>query len=90
MTVQLPKLKRDWIGRYVRLRRQMENGWGGVFEAGEVVRVSGYYRGLELEAIHECPHCRRRGRDRISRVSCAAVELLPADYRPASSPEVDR
>lgn len=72
-----PHLKRDWIGRHVRLTRQIETRGGIIFDVGEVLRVEGYYRGLSLEAIHTCSHCTRRSRQTISRVPLHDVDLLP-------------
>lgn len=80
--VALPRLKRDWIGRYVRLRQDHETNGGAIFEAGTVMHVEGYYRGLSLDAVRACPQCRLKYRHYITRVACADVELLPADFVP--------
>jgi len=79
---QKPKLKRDWIGRYVRLLYRLETKGGSIFEEGEVMEVEAYYRGLSLQALRTCPHCYRQNRLRICRVQEECVSLLPLDYRP--------
>jgi hypothetical protein len=79
---QKPKLKRDWIGRYVRLLYQMETRGGSIFEEGEVMKVNDNHGGLTLEAVRACPHCRRLYRHQIRKVSMANVILLPMNYQP--------
>jgi len=76
------KLKRDWVGRYVLLLYQMETNGGAIFEQGEIMHVTSIYRGLNLDAVRICPHCRRRYRHQIARVPYNAVVLLPLDYTP--------
>lgn len=83
--VPLPRLKRDWIGRYVRLRQPLRTRGGTVFATGEVLLVIDYYRGLELRT----PGPDAAGSWRwITRVDLAKVELLPVDYQPAAPGEV--
>lgn len=77
-----PKLKRDWIGLTVKLKRDMRTVRGVIFDAGEVLKVTGYYRGLELETIHTCPHCTRRTVEHIKRVEIHNVELAEGEDRP--------
>ena len=77
MSVAVPKLKRDWIGRQVHLKRQIETRGGIIFNEGEVMNVAAYYQGLTLEAISTCQHCRRRSRQIVTRISINEVELLP-------------
>jgi hypothetical protein len=81
-TVRIPRVKRDWEGRYVRLKRKMETKGGDVFEAGEVMRVDRNYGGLHLSVVRHCSVCKKRHRGRINRVSEDDVRLLPEDYRP--------
>ena len=73
-----PKLKRDWVGKTVQLVREIENGGGTIFDAGERFKVTGYYRGLELETIVGCQHCNRRARSIIRRVPERDVEIVVA------------
>jgi len=85
-----PKLKRDWVGRYVRLLYQMETKGGAIFEEGEVMKVNDNHGGLTLEAIRVCSGCKRRYRHHIRRVRMADVYLLPLDYMPpAGDPPVE-
>lgn len=53
-----PKLKRDWIGRMVELRHNIELNDGRIFPKGEIMKVVGYYRGLELETVETSQHYR--------------------------------
>lgn len=78
-----PKRKRDWIGRYVRLLAKQKNGFGAIFEAGEVMYVDRNHGGLHLSAVIRCQHCARRHHYSITRVPETDVELLPVDYQPA-------
>lgn len=66
-----PERMRDWKGRRVRVRRQITTNGGIVFEEGEVLHVSGAYRGrLDL--------CRpEHERDYVSQVGLYFVDLLP-------------
>ncbi len=83
---EIPKLKRDWVGRYVRLRHQKQTAGGEIFEAGEVMRVYRNYGGLWLEALFECTECARRVRGRIKKVQEYDVELIPPGFTPATVP----
>ncbi len=81
--VERPRLKRDWVGRYVRLRQAIETQGGTVFRAGEVMHVYKNHAGLGLRAVMDCPHCKRQYRMQITGVHEENVELLPEDYTPA-------
>jgi len=85
--VSEPRLKRDWVGRYVRLRRDLETQDGVIFDAGEVMQVYKTYHGrMGLRALHRCEHCERRALSRITGVETYNLEILPEDYQP---PEVE-
>lgn len=77
--VPKPKLKRDWIGQKVRLLVQIETRGGEIFRPGEVLTVYGYYRGLDLRSLGQCPACTRSRWLHAARVSESSVELLPED-----------
>lgn len=77
-----PRLKRDWIERYVRLKREVRTHGGVVFAAGDVMRVAGNRSGLRLVATNACPDCQRQFRVYVTGVNEDAVELLPPDYAP--------
>lgn len=64
-----PKLKRDWIGRKVRLTRTVRTHGGDVWRKGSVAVVAGYYRGFRLNRV--------RSRGWITRIQRDTVELLP-------------
>ncbi len=84
--VTIPKLKRDWVGRHVRLLRQLQNAAGEVFEAGEVMKVYRNYAGLQLSATYECGECGARKHRRITKVCEENVQLMPASFEPATQP----
>lgn len=70
MSCPIPKLKRDWIGRRVRITKTMANHYGTVlFRKGMIMEVRNYYRGFGL--IH------RRSGKWITRVQITYIELLP-------------
>lgn len=77
-----PKLKRDWEGRYVRLKKQMTTGLGDIFLEGEVMKVERNYGGLHLVKVVNCRECKRLYRGKINDVSENAVELLSRSYKP--------
>ena len=78
-----PLLKRDWIGRYVRLVREQRTCGGVIFDKGEILRVVSCWRGrLKLETIVRCEHCRRRQQVGIAGVSEKSLEILPIDFEP--------
>ncbi len=81
MSVKPPRLKRDWIGRYVKLNCSHETNGGVLFPPGTVMKVINYYRGLKLMLIKKCRRC-KIGIRHISRVDEHDVELLPEDYQP--------
>lgn len=67
-----PRLKRDWVGRMVRTKRELRNG-NMTVSAGTVAKVTQYYRGLRLES----EPCERCGVGvHIARVPEHDVELL--------------
>ena len=80
--VRIPRLKRDWIGRHVRLRMQMETKGGAIFEQGEVMLVADSRGGLELKSVRACDECRRRHRYSIKKIPERNVTLLPEDFKP--------
>jgi hypothetical protein len=69
----IPRLKRDWIGRKVRTRREIRNGLGSV-PAGTVMNVTDNRAGLALET-KKCDCCGVRFY--VRRVAEADVDLLP-------------
>lgn len=71
-----PKLKRDWIGRMVELRHNIELKNGKIFPKGEIMKVAGYYRGLDLETVETCQHCGRGNRWSVRYVHTGSVNLL--------------
>ncbi len=77
-----PKLKRDWHGRYVRLKGTVETRGGIILEAGEVMRVTRNHGGLDLEAVIQCDHCNRNNRRFVRKLQERSVVLLPADFVP--------
>lgn len=77
-----PKRKKDWVGRYVRLRYDKETNGGKTFEAGSIMRVTRNFGGLNLEAPETCPSCGLGDRHYIIGVSEHHVELLPEAYKP--------
>ena len=75
-----PRLKRDWIGRKVRLCRRQENGVGRVFDAGTILIVEYSHGGLHLMTDGStCPHCGLGQRFRIRGVLERNVDLLQED-----------
>lgn len=85
---EIPKLKRDWEGRYVRLRHDIERKDGLIFPAGEIMRVEGNHGGLLLRRLYACPHCGAKENQYIRRIYEYKVELLPLAYRP--QPQIKR
>jgi hypothetical protein len=82
MPIEKPRLQRDWVGRYVRLKRDLQNGAGGVFPAGTVMRVDRYRGGMSLSRLQSCEACGSVGHAYIRKVFEGDVELLPADLKP--------
>jgi hypothetical protein len=70
------KRKSDWVGRKVRLRRQVETRGGTIFPAGEVMVVDRNYGGLHLTAVQACPNCSLMFRHQVKGVSEHDVDLL--------------
>lgn len=79
--VEVPKLKRDWIGRFVRIKRRYVTWHGKVFEAGEVLRVDRNYTGLHVHRQHRCAVCQAATID-AALIPESYVELLPKEYQP--------
>lgn len=75
-----PKRKKDWVGRRVRLRRDLENKGGNLFRAGEVMEVRRNFGGLELRTLAECTSCFKGHWRTIKDISEADVELLPRSF----------
>lgn len=81
VAVSLPKRKRDWVGRYVRLAKQFTTWGGKVFEVGEILRVDRNYSGLHVSTIKHCPTCFRYAYEQAL-IPESYVELLPVEYEP--------
>lgn len=71
-----PKLKRDWVGRKVRLLRDIRTLGGKIMSAGTVMKVTRSYGGLHLKADKVCPHCGLGEEHRVKKVRERSVELL--------------
>jgi len=54
-TLKPPKLKRDWVGKLVRTKREMRNGVAAV-KAGTLCEVTSGHNGASIQTI-ECPCC---------------------------------
>lgn len=80
-------LKREWVGRYVRLKAETRTRGGAIFDAGEVMRVHRNYKGLHLDAITVCEHCGRRHQHFITGVDERKVVLLDVDFEPPKEGE---
>lgn len=80
-----PRLKREWIGRHVRLLRNVKTRGGNIFQAGETLKVINSFGGLTLLRQHVCEQCGRRS-DIVTKIAEMEVELLPEDYVPESPP----
>lgn len=71
-----PRKMNDWIGRSIRLRRDMETKGGVKFQKGEILLVDGHWRGrlgLRDPKTTEQYGAGRRG---ISHVDRHLVELV--------------
>ncbi len=75
VTVKKPKLKRDWVGRKVRTRRELRNGYVTI-PVGTVCTVTYNHSGLSL-STDACGACGVQCH--IAKVPEHGVELLPAD-----------
>ena len=55
----MEKLKRksDWAGRFVKLKRKLENGGGRIFPADLIMQVAKNRGGLSLETVEYCESC---------------------------------
>lgn len=78
--LKVPKLKKDWEGRYVRLLKGSMTYGGIRFDVGEIMRVKRNYNGLHLERVTRCPTCWRGRRETLSAQEWQ-VELLPLDFK---------
>lgn len=72
-----PKLKRDWVGRRVRLVNRVVSRGGKIFEAGTVMNVIRNHSGLHLTAEQVCDKCGLGDLHWVRGVSEDSVELLP-------------
>lgn len=70
-----PRLKRDWVGRKVRLACTVVNRLQRV-PAGTVLTVTHNYGGLTLKG-EPCPHCGVAVL--LSKIPAAWVDLLPKE-----------
>ncbi|MBI5561301.1 MAG: hypothetical protein HY894_00370 [Deltaproteobacteria bacterium] len=65
----------EWVGRKVRLKKDIENKAGGFFSAGTVMVVARKFGGLNLRTLSTCEKCRCKGWDSIKGVSMSDAEL---------------
>lgn len=70
---EIPKLKRDWVGRRVRTRRELRSGMMQI-PADTILTVESNRSGLTL-STQPCEHCGVR--IFVRRVPESDVELLP-------------
>lgn len=78
--MEKPKFKREWKGRHVRLRRDIETKGGDVFEQGSVMLVEKNYGGLQLRGTIECDCCGGTKKRWVKNVSEYEVDLLDSDF----------
>ncbi len=81
-SVEKPRLKKDWEGRYVRLLKEIETRGGIILDVGEVMEVMRNFGGLNLSAVTQCENCNKHTRRYVTKVPEWNVELLPIDYKP--------
>jgi excisionase family DNA binding protein len=81
MSKSIPRTKREWVGRYVRLREHIETETA-VFEAGEVMRITRRRAGLHLESLGRCQSCERKVKHGVAHVHEDSVILLPIGWKP--------
>lgn len=78
MGINWPKLKRDCVGRSVRIARRIETRSGKIFDKGAIMKIVGSWRGrFVLEAVEICGLCKMGDAHRIGGVSVLDLELLP-------------
>lgn len=77
-----PKLKREWVRRYVKLLRQLETNGEVIFPAGEIMKVVRNHQGLTLKGLHFCSLCAKAHRETIAGISENSVEMMPEDFQP--------
>lgn len=75
-------LKRDWEGRYVRLKVDLQTNGGDMFKIGDVMKVRRNYGGLSLVKVVICKDCLHKHLGSIRSVHECRVTLLPKDYFP--------
>lgn len=69
-----PRLKRDWTGLKVRLKRDVTNRGGDQFVKGQIMVINGYYCGVDLKELEKRPGLSHwKG---VNRVSPNALELV--------------
>ncbi len=73
-------LKREWVGRRVRILEDLQNRGGDVFTAGTVMEVTRNFGGLWLESLHLCPACLEWKKRSIAKIRETRVTLLPIGY----------
>ena len=78
----MPRLKRDWVGRWVRLRRDVTTKGGNIMLEGRVMQVRRNFGGLNLDAVETCDHCGLGLRHYVTKVSEDSVWLLGEDFDP--------
>ena len=77
--IKRPRLLKDWIGLKARLIHSLESGDGRMLPIGELVEITGAYRGLRVRVVKVCQHCGRGNGWSIAQVPVAWLEPLPAD-----------
>lgn len=78
-----PRLKRDWIGRHVRLVADMNTKGGTLFKSGTIMEVVQNRGGLTLRTTIQCKECNVGRYHYISKVNEYDVELLPIGFVPS-------
>lgn len=60
MTVQIvkpPRLKRDYIGHAVMLKRPVQTANDGIIPSGSIGRILHHFKGRTEITFGRCPHC---------------------------------
>lgn len=76
MATKYPKLKRDWIGRKVRLIRDVETKGGKIYPAGLIMHVYKNFNGLHVRVLRKCEHCGISEWDGIKGLAISDLELV--------------